>query len=206
MTFIKTNFFALVLLGLCLLYFFTDTLDGIKPQPPKVTIQRDTVWTVSAQTIPQYQPVIISSTPPTVLPPQYAPDTTYRGVLRQYQSLLNQYLSRNTVRDTIKLDSIGYVAIEDTVSENRIVSRKPSYSYRIPVITSTITVHEAYKPRNQVYLGGGLLLGPQLQPQGLEAGLLFKNKKDRIFGIKGQYSFSTGVGLGAQAYWKINLK
>jgi hypothetical protein len=126
-------------------------------------------------------------------------DTAY---MRQ---LVQAYFNVNHSRDTLKVDTLGYVAADITVSKNNVDSIKWDYKLKEKLITNTITIKEPYKPRNQVYIGGGITATPNLQIQGVEAGLLFKNKKDQIFGGKVQYSPQTGFGVGVSSFWKIKI-
>jgi hypothetical protein len=39
-----------------------------------------------------------------------------------------------------------------------------------------------------------------------EVGLLYKNKKDQMYGAKAQVDFKGNVSYGVQTYWKLRLK
>ena len=131
----------------------------------------------------------------------FIPAPGYDALLAQYTELAANYKARNIYSDTLKLDSLGFVYVTDTVQYNTLQKRKYHYNYTIPVITKT--VQEA--PRRQVYIGGGIAMNAKLSPQ-VNAGFLYKNKRDQIYGIY------TGLGtdlvpvFGVSTYWKISFR
>lgn len=194
---IKDNYQIIIIIALLALLFIHRIVPPT--QAPNVTIIRDTVYHTNTQTIPAYQPVIVSSHPPSTIKEVYRPDTSYLGLLRQYNAILQAHLSTNVYRDTIRLDTVGYVAITDSIRQNHITNRKPSYSYRVPIITNTVTIEKP--PSRQLYIGGGIN-----NRIGVEAGLLYKDKQDMIFGVKAGYDQAFGATIGVQSYWKIKIK
>ena len=105
------------------------------------------------------------------------------------------------MQDSIKIDSIGYVKITDTVQKNLIIGRSSNVNVKYPIIKETITL--PYTPKNQLYIGGSVQLGPVGQ---LNGGVLFKNKKDQIFGGSVGITSQGQILYGANSYWKIKLK
>lgn len=177
-------------------------------QPPaKPIIVRDTVWVDHIGTVIS-APQLIKSIPYPVdrfiKEIQYIPDTNYRKLLIQYQNLLGLYLTKNIQKDSLKIDSIGYVSVTDTVTKNLISNRKFSYNLTYPTITNTITLPA--KPRNQLYIGGALEGNPTSMINQINAGLLWKNKKDQIFGGYVGIDKDAMFQYGVQSYWKINLR
>lgn len=188
---IKNNYqlAIIVVLALLLLRKPTQKLDT-------ATIHVDTVYSVHTKEIVPYRPTLAQTTHydtsrTTVF---YTPDTSYRGLLRQYNSILADYLATRTYKDTIKLDSVGYVAITDTIRQNTIVGRTPAYSYKIPTITKTITLPSLHR---EMYFGGGI------SSIGIDGGLLYKTKQGKIFNLGVGYSQNQGVFYKAGVYWKI---
>lgn len=111
----------------------------------------------------------------------------------------------------IPIDSVGFINIEDTVTNNEIVGRKYKAVYNIPTITNTITIRDSVfikeniKKRTQWYIGGELG-GDQYDPfKTIGAGILIKNKKDGIFGAKINLDLNGKVTYGIQKYFKIKL-
>lgn len=135
---------------------------------------------------------------------KYLPDTNYYKLVIQYKELLEAFLAMNVQKDSIRLDSLGYVNITDTVSKNLIQGRKIDYKLSYPEITTTVTL--PYKPRNQLYIGGGIQGNPNQMINQFNVGLLWKNKKDQIFGGYVGTDMNTTLQYGIQSYWKINLR
>jgi hypothetical protein len=134
----------------------------------------------------------------------YIPDTSYKGLKRQYFEMANNYLSNRYYSDTLKInDSItGWIAVTDTVQKNLLTGRGYAYSLSYPKVT-TLIIEPAPKVR-QVYVGGQLS-GNQSSPIAkAEVGLLYKDKKDQVFGV--HLGYSNQIEFGVSSYWKIKLK
>lgn len=212
MTFVKNNWLMLLVLILVALLYFERC--GKKSDVQEV--KRDT--TVSIQyiqqppvTVPQYQPIIIESKAPVNIPPQYQASSDQSVLLKQYQDLIDKFLTANISNDTRQLkdsagNDAGTVNIKDVVSENQIKSRDFSYQLKFPLTTKTITVTQTLKPKGQLYIGGGINGSRESWVNSFEGGLLWKNKKDQIFGVKAGIGTSGKINYGVQSYWKIKLR
>ena len=200
MKFIKDNFLTLIILVLVVLIFSNRC--GKPPVPEKPKIERDTVW-MHHDSVIITKPQIIN-TLPSKIDTIYLPDPDYNKLKEQYMTLLTLYLNKNVQRDSLKIDSIGYVFLTDTVTKNFIDSRKYNYSLKYPIITTTITLPPPLK--NQVYIGGALQGTPSFPINQITAGLLLKNKKDQIFGAYTGFNKDGNMVLGAQIYWKIKIR
>lgn len=119
---------------------------------------------------------------------EYLPDTGYERLVEQYRDIVDKYISKTVQIDSLKIDSIGYIAIEDTVSENKITSRSFKYDLNYPKITQTLIVPQPPVP--EFYLGGAL------GTSGVEASLLYKTRRSRMYGI--------GTGVTPQGNFLIN--
>lgn len=118
----------------------------------------------------------------------------------------NKEYNRQTVyRDTIAIDSIGSITITDTVFQNKLGNRTIFKNYKIPLVTKTVTIVKAQQPKRQLYIGGNLF-GDRGQLQSAVAGLIYKDRKDRIYQINAGVNMDGRIILGAGAYWKIKLK
>jgi len=206
MDFIKKHFLSLIIVLLIGVMIIERCSQKIQP-PVKPIIVRDTVWTERTGTV-NTVPQLVSSIPYPVdrltKEIQYLPDTNYHKLLLQYQTLLALYLVKNIQKDSLKIDSIGYVSITDTVTKNLIANRKFSYNLKYPIITNTVTL--PYKSRNQLYIGGSIEGNPINMVNQINAGLLWKNRKDQIFGAYVGLDRNTTFQYGIQSYWKINLR
>lgn len=175
------------------------------PRKSDTTIIRDTQWSVHDTTI--YKTLkgkVLHDTIET--PPQYIADTNYPKLLAQYNDLLKKYMALVEFRDTIRLDTLGYVAILDTVNQNNIKGRSVRSNYKIPTITNTVTIQHYEKPKAQLYYGFGLDLNPTLAPTGAHGGIILKTKKDQLIGLKVGTGIGGGINYGFSSYWKIKLK
>jgi hypothetical protein len=178
-----------------------------KPKADTVVV-RDTSWQVHDSLI--VKKVLIKETIYNIdtltLPPQYIADTNYPKLKAQFDDLVKLLLSKNIYADTLKLDTLGYVAIADTIQENKLQNRGVHYSYKIPTITEKITITKEAPKKNQLYIGGGVNFNRTLMPQGLEAGLILKTKKDQIYNLSAGSDINGNVLYGFQSYWKIGKK
>jgi hypothetical protein len=99
-------------------------------------------------------------------------------------SILKDYYSSVFYTDTFRLkDTLGYIAVNDTISENRIVGRKYYSSINIPTIEKIIYLKEI---RNSWLVGASFQLGPT---SSLGGDLFLKSKRENLFGL--------GVGINA---------
>ena len=198
---IKNNFINVIVISL-LIVMLLQRCGGPKSPVDKPIIKRDTVWVIKQNTIIS-KPVIVKTIPgkPGT---EYKPDPNYDKLVKQYQKIVEEYIAQNIHKDSIKIDSIGYINITDTVTKNKIIGRKTSYSLKYPVITNTITLPP--EKRNQLYIGGGLQGSQDELLNQFNAGILLKNKKDQIYGIYTGIDTDGQVQFGIQSYWKISFR
>ena len=128
-------------------------------------------------------------------------------------AILKDYLSKVIYKDTLFLpDSLGTVALTDTITKNRILGRTFDAKVKQREIKETLIVKEPAK--NQVYYGlnGGFNKADVVSHVG--AGLMLKTKKDKL------YQFGLGVAnrtvdgtngslspfINFGTYWKIKVK
>ena len=140
------------------------------------------------------------------LPPEYIADTNYPKLKAQYDAIVKDHLARNAYTDTLEIDSIGWIAVADTVKKNKIEHRSYTWNYKIPVITNTITIQNYEKPKNQFYIGGGIDVNKGITVNNVHIGGLLKTKKDHILGITIGTQIDGGVVYGFQSFWKIKLR
>ena len=187
---------------------------GTEQRPNDTVHTTNTVYVQQPPiTVKEYVPIQSGSAAPIIIPQQYKPDTSSMGIfLRQYMALAEKHFATNTYQDSITLkDSagtrVGVVNLEDKISENKIVSRKPSYSLTFPVTTKTTTITVYPKQRAQFYIGG-LIEGSQKQvitSGGL--GLLYKSRKDAIWELNAKYNFQQqAITYELGRYWKISFR
>jgi len=136
------------------------------------------------------------------LPPEYIADTNYPKLKAQYDALVAAYLVKNIYADTVKLDTLGYVSVADTVYKNEIHNRSYRYSYKIPTVTVTNTITKYAPAKGALFIGGGIT-GNKNGVELLQGGLLYKSKKDKVFGLNLGINGNSQIVYGVQSYWKI---
>ena len=160
----------------------------------------DTTWTVHDSLIVKKLKVkeIIHDT----LPAEYIADTNYPKLKAQYDALVIAYLAKNIYADTVKLDTLGYIAVADTVYKNELQNRSYKYNYKIPTVTVTTTITKQAPPKGALFMGGGVT-GNKNGLDVLHGGLLYKTKQDKVFGLHIGINGNSQVVYGVQSYWKI---
>ena len=173
------------------------------PDPkPYTEVIVDTQYVYRDTVIIKYVTLIKRDTIPLPGDTVFLPDSCYDSLKLQFESLARNYVARNIYRDTLTLDSIGHVILYDTIQYNRLRQHTYKLSYVIPTITKTV----ALPPKRQLYAGGGLSVNTALDDLSIQAGLMYKNKKDQMYGV---YILSDGkrpAQVGVSSYWKISLK
>ena len=203
---IKENLLSVVTLILLTIILLQRCDGGKDVEAPKIV--RDTIW-MHHDTMVVTKPQIIKTIPIDVsrdtIINHYIPDTNYQKLVIQYQDVVNQLLAKNIHSDSIRIDTNGYVKIVDTVQRNVVVGRSSEVSIKYPIIKETIT--QPAPKVNQVYAGGQISgqTGGQVI-NGINAGLLLKNKRDQIYGVNVGLNTNGQVSYGLQSYWKIKLK
>lgn len=136
--------------------------------------------------------------------PIYMLDTSCDLVKTRFQKIVKAHTTKNMYIDTILIDTFGKIYVYDTVQFNTLGNRGIVKNYTIPIITRTIKVPA--EPKRQLYVGGGLLATKDLIINAAELGLIYKTKKDQMYGVKAQLDFKGNLSYGLQSYWKISLK
>lgn len=142
------------------------------------------------------------------IPQELKPDSNDAVLRKQYDKLLELYASMNITKDTLKIDSLGYVSVLDTIQYNNIRNRQYNYRLNSKEKITTITIREPYHAVNQVYYGGelGWGTGQQNALNTAGVGLFFKSKSDNVLKLGADYNFtlkSPEIKIGY--YRKIHL-
>jgi hypothetical protein len=124
-------------------------------------------------------------------------------------AILKNYYTLNVYKDTLKLkDSLGYIAVTDSISKNILLGRTWDAKINKTVIDNKIYLKAS--PKVQVYVGGSLGLQKPSNFRScfnhIGGNLLLKTKSDEMIGI--------GVGVNSQLntyfqgtyLWKISFK
>lgn len=114
-------------------------------------------------------------------------------------SILKNYYSKFHYVDTLTLDTLGYLVLNDTISKNSIMSR--SFVSDISIPTTTIT-KEIYLKKREFYWGMGLN-GDASQLNYLGGEFMYKNKQRNMFGVGVGVNQDLQPVLSGRMYWKI---
>ena len=128
-------------------------------------------------------------------------------------ALLKDYYSKVLYKDVLVLpDSLGTVAVTDTISQNKILGRTINANVKQRTIKETTIVKEL--PKTKVFYGleGGFNKADFVSSVG--AGVLINTKKDKIYqlglGVTNQTTDGTNGGftpyVRGGVYWKLKLK
>lgn len=193
----------IILLIIILVQNFTDK----DPKEPQEKPKIDTVYVYKyiKDTITIEKPVFIAGKIDTVWleKPGYVPSETYEGLLSQYKKLGNYHFTTNTFQNTFKIGEYGSVTVTDSIYGNWLMNSTLVSNLKIP--TTTITKETTSPSKNQLYVGT-TFTGNLLMPiSGVYGGLLFKTKKDRIYGASLGYT-DKGIMYAGSLYWKIKIK
>lgn len=111
---------------------------------------------------------------------EYYPQEGYSELLEQFKNLKQDLLSRNIYKDSIYLDSLGWVKITDTVQKNTLIGREFIKNIKIPEKT-TFVINDVVVNKREFYIGPSLRL---LSPTsfGVGGGIIYKDLKNRMYG------------------------
>jgi hypothetical protein len=130
---------VIVLLVAVLIFFIASDARYTKSAP---TIVSDTVY--QQKTFTKF--IKGNSIPFVILDTIYLIDT-----IKDTITIVKDYNQVKVYSDTMRIDSIGYAYIQDTISHNKIQGRGFSANFNLPTITITKLIEP--KSKNQLYLG-----------------------------------------------------
>jgi hypothetical protein len=171
-------------------------------QPETITVH-DTTWQVHDSLIIKKLKIKETIHDTVSTPPEYIADTNYSKLKAQYDALVIAYLAKNIYADTVKLDTLGYVTIADTIQKNNLQNRSYKYNYKIPTIHTTTTITKYAPLKNQLYVGGGVDGNKTVGVTNLSAGLLLKTKKDNIYSVTVGSNVEGQINYGFRTFWKL---
>ena len=139
---------------------------------PSVIVDTDTVY--QQKTFTKF--IKGKSIPFVVLDTTYLIDQVHDTI-----TIVKDYNQVKVYSDTMRIDSLGYAYIQDTISQNKIQGRGFSANFNLPTITITKVI--VPKPKNEVYLGvlGDLRAFDNKVGLGLSLG--YKTAKNGLFTI-----------------------
>ena len=116
------------------------------------------------------------SIPFVVLDTIYNIDTT---IVHDTITIVKDYNQVKVYSDTMRIDSIGYAYIQDTISHNKIQGRGFSANFNLPTITITKILET--KSKNQLYLGFIGDLKHSNGQIGIGGSIAFKTAKNTLY-------------------------
>lgn len=201
-----TQWMMIVLILIGVIFLQRCNCNGESTDAPKndTTIVRDTVWKHFDTTVKKSTVVI--KTIHDTLPVEYYPHPMYDSLKVQYEELAKDYLAKRIYADTLRIPQLkGLFIVNDTVKNNKLIGSSWTADYIIPTVTKTVTIIKHPEPKRQFYVGGGL--SANLSGLGIaQAGILYKDRKDKIFGAFVAVVPNGKISYGVQSYWKISFK
>lgn len=201
-------YISTILIGILVLIILLQRSCGgttIADDIPTVTVKTDTIWKTKHDTVTNTVKVIKIIHGAVPADPQFHPSDDIDTCKVRFNKLLTEYLTTRVYADTLKLDSLGTIIINDTVFMNKLGKRVKIYDYKIPLVTKTVTITKPAELKRQVYIGGNLF-GDRTKLQLLTPGILYKTRKDHIYQANIGINFDGTLTYGLGAYWKIKLK
>lgn len=198
---------ANIVLFLCCLiaiyYAYTKHVQAGEARPNDTLVVHDTTWkihdSIVVRKVPVYKEVVVQI----ASRPEMLPDTNYATLKRQYEALLQLYLNKLVYSDTIKVGTYGYIAVLDTIKENKLASRRTQENYKIPIVKETKTITKYNPPVRNLFVGGGITTSNSLGIRGVEAGIIYKTKKDALFNAKASVDLNGTPLYGFGYYYKL---
>lgn len=158
---------VIVLLVAVLIFFIAGDARYTKSAP---TIVSDTVY--QQKTFTKF--IKGNSIPFVVLDTIYLIDRVTDTI-----KILSDYSRVYAYSDTIRIDSLGYAYIQDTISQNKIQGRSFSANFNLPTITIAKIIEP--KNRNQLYLGFIGDLKHSNNQIGIGGSIALKTAKNTLF-------------------------
>ena len=175
-----------------------------KAKGPDTLVVRDTTWLKHDSLIVKKVKVTKEiAVPYEVLVKEYQADTSYPKLKKQYEDLAKDYAAKRVYVDSVNVGKFGHIQITDTVSKNKLSKRTTKDNFKIPVVKETITITKYAQPERQLYLGGGVNANSSSGIRSVEGGLLYKTKKDQIYGLKATTTIDGITTFGVSTYFKI---
>jgi len=114
-------------------------------------------------------------------------------------SILRDYYAKYHYTDTLTLDTLGFLVLNDTISKNSVLSR--SFTSDISMPTTNITIEIYLKKRE--FCWGMRLNGDPSQLNYLGGEFMYKNKQRNMFGVGVGVNQDLQPVFSGRMYWKI---
>jgi len=203
---IKKYFSVIIILVLVIIILLQRSCNGKTiVNTPTIETKIDTIWKVKHDTVINTVKQTKVIHVPVPEDPKFHPSDDIDTCKTRFNKLLTEYLTKRVYKDTLKLDSLGTIVINDTVFMNALGKRTKIYDYKIPFVTKTVTITKHADPRRQLYIGGNLF-GNNNNIEMITPGILYKSKQDNIYQINLGVEFDGTISYGLGMYYKIRIK
>jgi len=188
-----SNLQTILIVGLVVIILLMRQCDGEKPViktivETKETVKWDTIKIPEITYVPKWKTKIVRVT-----------DTIPKDI--DTMEILKDYYAKYFYTDTLDIDSIGNIVINDTITQNKIFARKPKVNIQIPTITKEIVITKVISER-EFYYGVGLQ-GSTDQLNYLGGEFLYRTKKKNAYGVSLGINQDFSPIIGGKVYWKI---
>lgn len=200
----KNGFWLLVILIAIILIRSCDCNGGSgRNTPDTISVVRDTTY-VYEVTDTEYIPTPVYISKP-VYVPQYKTDTLEISEVFPVDTaaILARYYQKVYYSDT-QNTKYGKVLIQDTVTQNRITSRRFLSELNIPVVKETITISQP--KRTVLYLGFSGMGNPEQPFYSVGADFTLQGKNRKMYGIGVQLTKDNQIFYSFQYKLPIVLK
>jgi hypothetical protein len=203
----KNKISYLIIIFLVIVIFLQKSCSGssIIKSTPQISVKIDTVYKHITDTIIKTVKIksIVYKKPDG---PKYYPGENIDTCKQRFQNLLKEHIAKKVYKDTLNLDNLGTITVIDTVWINKLYGKRTYIQdIKIPTVTKTVTITNTEEPKRQLYIGGNLF-GNQNSLQFITPGLLYKDRKDRIYQANVGVNFDGTLTYGIGVYYKIKLK
>lgn len=119
--------------------------------------------------------------------------------------ILKEYYSKYVYIDTLVLnDSLGYITVTDTITNNKILGRL--WDSKVNKITITDVIYLEKDKTNQLFIGGVIGADNVNLVNFIGPSVVFKNKKEQLYSFGAGFSNNRTISIQGGMYWKIKLK
>lgn len=205
MNFIKKHFKDLIYISLFIVIILQTC--G-KFQPKNDVVKRDSVITyITHDSTIKEKPIITNTIVPTKekIIEKYYYDTASKDLKEKYLELAQKFETFKTFDQTIPIDTIGFINIKDTVSQNDIKGRSVNYNIKEKQVFVKETIIKQAEPKRQLYFGGELGASNTGLNSG-SIGLMYKDRRDNAYKISGGINFNLQPQINIGYYKPIKLK
>ena len=199
----KVNIALFICCIIAIFYAYTKHMQAGEARPNDTLVVHDTAWQKYDSIVEKTKVVYKEVRVDVMSKPEMLPDTNYAKLKEQYMALLQLYMNKLIYSDTIRVGTYGYIAVLDTINENKLKYRRTRDNFNIPIVKETKTITKYAPPTRNVFVGAGVLVNNALGIRGAEAGMILKTKKDQLYNIKASVDIDGNVMYGAGYYYKL---